>query len=343
MRRILISAFGAVSLVSLGAAQEVRPCPVTKNGVRDFGDAIATKGVLKVNGDGAQAAYTPDNGGYIYHANGMNIIENGKSLECEKPRLSRCNSLFEDSVRKEFAVGSQEFCLFAIEVAPIGDKPRSKCPDRDGFIVGNGKGTPKKGLPVQNIQGGMSETYVSTTAMQHTVGGTRSQLDALTVPALVAPTTRGDLLGSLVWLRYGDREAFAIIGDTGPAYTEGSIALHQLLRYGELRPSSPPGVIPAADRCNEAEMAIQQPYMSRGDNLRDDQCREDGMAEGPANVRAWGNIGTTKSPVQIIVFPKLRVPMDGRRATVALTADYISRRATETMNRARIEEIRKCL
>ncbi|NWK94689.1 hypothetical protein DM806_03210 [Sphingobium lactosutens] len=342
MNRSILTAILTVSLTSVGTAQSAKRCPGVENGLRDFGDAIATSGVLKVNGDGAQAAYTPDNAGYIYLANGMNIIENGRSMECKEQRLSLCNRLFAEAVQKKFVVGSQEFCLFAIEVASLGENALSKCPDRDGFIVGNGKGAPKKGRSVRNIQGGISETYISTTAMQHMKSGTRAQLDALTVPALVAPKARGNLLGALVLLRYENREAFAIVGDTGPAFTEGSIALHQMLRYGELKPPSPPGIIAAEERCRAAEIAIQPPYMSRGDNGRDDQCRMDGKAQGPANVRAWGNIGTVKSPVQIIVFPKLRVPMNGRLATVELTADYIQHLASRTMDRARIEEIRKC-
>jgi hypothetical protein len=44
------------------------------------------------------------------------------------------------------------------------------------------------------------------------------------------------MVGHVAWVAFNGKSTFAVVGDTGPAFGEGSIALHQLLRYGQLAP-----------------------------------------------------------------------------------------------------------
>lgn len=344
MKRKAILVLGTIFIANTSIAKGSSVCPNSSSTIMNFDDAIAIKTSLNVNGDGALAAYTTDNAGYIYWANGVDIIENEKIISCKR-ETKKCNHGFKLAAEKDFAAGTPEFCVFGMAVVvPRGKKPEG-CPGKYGTRAGNGKGSPKPGKPVTNFQGRMSETFVSTTAMQHMKEGEEEQLDALTVPALVAPSSRASLLGSIVWLKYKDREVFAVVGDTGPAFGEGSIALHQLLRYGELRPAPPPGVIPAAQRCGAAEMMIERPYMSRAGEDGDDECGRKPISKitRDANVRAWGGTGDRAQPVEVVVFTNIRVPMNERLATSELTPAYLADFGARNVDPDRLNQIRSCL
>lgn len=167
--------------------------------------------------------------------------------------------------------------------------------------------------------------YVSTTSLRHTREGAAVYVDSAAIPGLVVPTSRPELLGSLAWVRFGDREGFAIVNDTGPAFGEGSVALHQLLRTGQVGPLQPVGPIPAGSRCSPGEVSLAPPFLSRPD-LPGDKCRPGYTARGPADIRAYGAIA---SGVTSIILAKVKPPMNGRVVTQELTAARLGEWAVE--------------
>ncbi|MFA6028331.1 MAG: glycoside hydrolase family 75 protein [Elusimicrobiota bacterium] len=64
------------------------------------------------------------------------------------------------------------------------------------------------------------------TSMRYADG---SSLDPTRVPYVVVPKSRKDLLGSVVVVRYNGQSALAVVGDCGPRFGEGSVALAQRL------------------------------------------------------------------------------------------------------------------
>jgi hypothetical protein len=175
------------------------------------------------------------------------------------------------------------------------------------LTVGGGKGRPKGGVVVPAAAGGTVTTYVSTTSLRHTRGGVASYIDSAAIPALVAPTGGPDLVGAVAWVRFGDKQGFAIIGDTGPAFGEGSVALHQLLRNGAIGPVQPVGPLPLSMRCSAAETGLKPPFLSRPDAAKD-QCRPGYTPKSAADIRAYQGI---ESGVESIVLTRVKPPMHG--------------------------------
>jgi hypothetical protein len=186
-----------------------------------------------------------------------------------------------------FAVGTAEFCVFAVEVETINPgQALTRCPG--GAVIGNGRGRLVLGESLPTVAGGTVQSYRSTTSLQHIVGGQRRYLSSETLPIAVTP--RSDLLGHVVWVGgSGMHGTFAMLGDTGPAFGEGSIALHQLVRDGRVTPQQP-GPIPAAKRCTDGELALKPPFQSKPDGGRDDRCRTGYIAQTDADVRAYAGI-----------------------------------------------------
>jgi hypothetical protein len=101
------------------------------------------------------------------------------------------------------------------------------------------------------------QAYTSTTSLMHLVNGNARNLNAETLPIAVAPSA--DLLGKIVWLGgSGYPPSLALIGEVGRAFGEGSIALHQLLRYGAVAEQKR-GPIAVRDRCHDAEVLLKLP------------------------------------------------------------------------------------
>lgn len=268
------------------------------------------KSGLNVNTDGAAGSYTPGNHGYTYLNNGVNLIgRDGNSVSCKADEnKTLCNDAWRDAAAGDFGPGTPEFCVFAIEVEPYVDGGRRETCERSDsrFVVGNGRGRPRFGPAIPHAGGGAVIPYLSTTALTHMVNGHRVALDAAAIPALVVPRSQGQLLGALVWARYRGRSSFAIVGDSGPSYSEGTIALHQMLRWGEIGPVQPVGPILAAARCGPSETALRYPYQSRPDAGDEDRCRAGYHVSGNTDIRAYVPID---SGVDILIFPDIRPPM----------------------------------
>ncbi|MCQ1569152.1 hypothetical protein NFO65_00170 [Neorhizobium galegae] len=155
----------------------------------------------------------------------------------------------------------------------------------------------------------------------HTVNDKAVYVDSATIPGIVVPRSFGSLVGSLAWVRYRDREVFAIVNDTGPAFGEGSVALHQLLRYGEIQPSQPVGPIPLPLRCSKDELGLKPPFISKPDLGWSDRCRPGHVAKGASDIRAYEGIGAN---VITIILPKVKPPMKTKRTvSEELTVDRL--------------------
>ncbi len=106
------------------------------------------------------------------------------------------------------------------------------------------------------------------------------------------------------------------MNDIGPRFGEGSVALHQALRNGQIGPVQAVGPIPVAQRCGDAETGLRPPFLSRPDGGKADRCRAGYQPRTAADIRAYEGIG---SGVFSVILPGVRPPMDGRTATVELT------------------------
>jgi hypothetical protein len=187
-----------------------------------------------------------------------------------------------------------------------------------------------------NVMGGHSPTYVSTTSLRHTVGGRRVYLDSATIPVLVAPSER--LLGAVAWLRYGNHSTFAIMGDSGGSLGEGSIALHQYLRYGALQPPQPLGPIPVSQRCGALERGIRPPFRASPD--RGDGCRAGHVPTSVSDIRGYANI---TDPVDVVLLERVRVPRESNVIPVEVTPAELERMAGQAgFSRERLAALADC-
>lgn len=343
--RLIRSVAVLLSLTGAAAAQSLS-CPTPSAGGRlVFQDgSILMRTPLAVNPDGAAASYTPGDHGYTYMSNGVNLIANGVSLGCSaQENTTRCRRDWAQAEERGFGPGTPEFCVYAMEVEPLATGATKVPCGRPGSgrsTVGNGKGRPRTGPPIPAIGGGTVTPYVSTTSLRHTREGEAVYVDSASIPGLVVPTSKPELLGAIVWVRYGDHEGFAIVNDTGPAFGEGSVALHQLLRTGQIGPLQPVGPIPTASRCSPDEINLSPPFLSRPD-LPSDRCRPGYTARGPADIRAYGAIN---SGVISIILTKVKPPMNGRVVTQELTAARFGEWAAEKgYTPERLRQIASCL
>ncbi|WP_126906838.1 hypothetical protein [Rhizobium phaseoli] len=267
---------------------------------------------MNVNPDGTSASYTVGDHGYTYIANGVNLHLDGKKIACSiKENNLLCRRKWIEAEGADFLAGTPEFCVFALGVEPIfPGTTLEECEKKDAggrYFVGNGKGRPKVGKSLPHSISGDIQTYVSTTALTHTVDGKVVSIDAATVPGLVVPKGKSSLLGSIAWVQYGDHSVFALATDSGPGFGEGSIALHEMLRYGALQSKHPMGPLSREQRCTEAESDLKAPYQSRPD-YQNDECRKGHKPKGGTDIRAYGGI---ESGVTSIILP-LKPAMDGR-------------------------------
>jgi hypothetical protein len=299
---------------------------------REFLDgSIAVRARLAVNPDGALASYTVGDAGFTYISNGMDRWKNGVKISCQK---ESCRSDFLLAENAGFSPGSPAFCKYAIEVDPYvqGGHVVSCGPGRS--VIGDGKGKPKLGAQIKGVSGELIQTYLSTTSVRHLVAGQPQYLDSAVLPIAVTP--RADLLGKVAWV--GGRNmmsALALIGDIGPAFGEGSIALHQLLRWGKITPQQP-GPIPVEMRCSNAELAIRAPFQSYPD-AKNDRCRPGYKPRAKSDIRAYLSI---EQPLDFVVLGKTGMLKPGSR----LVRQELSTQAlTEAATEYSVEEIHQML
>lgn len=335
MRRELLAWFVAASM----AAPAYGKCPSIGHHVTFSDGSIAMRTGLAVNPDGAVQSYTVGDHGYTYLANGLNLWENGTQIGCSKqPNAARCRAAIRAVEAGEFQKGTPEFCVYAMEVEPLVAGGATTTCAKGRLVAGNGKGRIRRGPAVPSVAGHALPTYVSTTSVRHAKGGAIVYLDSATVPVLVRPLNRPDLTGAIGWVRYQGRNSFALFGDAGPAFGEGSVALHQLLRAGSLRPQLV-GPITPEKRCGPEEAGLRPPFVVRPD-LKGDFCRS-GLARGAADIRAYGGLA---EGVDIVVLPKVKPPMKGSLVTIEVTPSMLERIAREAgYDRSKLTAMADCV
>jgi hypothetical protein len=266
---------------------------------RRFSDgSIAVRTQLAVNPDGADLSYTKEDHGFTYINNGLGLWENGASIRCDlRENSAHCRAKFKDAEAKDFAPGTAEFCVFGMVVETISPNSALQPCKGDRIIAGNGKGRPKALAPVKNLTGQMMTPYQSQTSLKHQIsidGATKTvSIDSATVPTAVYPKGL-EMKGQLVWAQYSKsgRSVVTVAGDAGPAFGEGSIAMHQMLVDGKLTPQLA-GPIPASERCKANELKLPHPFVSRPDDGDKDSCKA--TMNKPAtstDIRAYGGLAT---------------------------------------------------
>jgi hypothetical protein len=266
------------------------------------------------------------------------LWERGERISCT-PKAVGCRKLFTDAAEQDFGPGTTEFCAFGIEVAPP-TAGQSTTPCRDGLVIGNGKGIPVLGAELETVLGDKVRPYKSTTSIKHEVDGAFVYLDAAIVPATVVPKGRKNDLGTVVWVRHPDtgRTAFAIAGDVGPDYGEGSIALHQWLRTGALT-AQKPGWIPKDRRCGVEEMSLAPPFTSEPD-LPGDICRPRREVRAGTDIRAEAGI----AEVEMYYLAKARFAVDGHLIREQVSMESIRERARKAgYTSDRLNAMARCL
>lgn len=303
---------------------------------REFTDgSIAVRAPLAVNPDGGPGSYTQGDHGFTYIANGLALWRHGNREHCD----SACLVKFKTAEIANFADGTAEFCVFAMKVETLNpNQPKTAC--KDGYVIGNGKGRPVLGdEQLESVTGEKIQTYVSTTSLQHSVSGKSVQLDSETLPIAVSP--RVDLLGKVLWVRNSNgKRAFAIIGDKGPAFGEGSIALHQLLRQGSIQPQKV-GPIPAGQRCQVSEINLLPPFQSKPDGGKKDLCRNGYVAKSDSDIRAYNGIADF---LDFVILGSAEFPRTGNLIKTTVTADSINALAEQSGYTAeKIDHMISCL
>ncbi|MFL9869523.1 hypothetical protein PQR67_35585 [Paraburkholderia fungorum] len=304
---------------------------------RNFPDgSIAVRAPLAVNPDGGVSSYTMGNHGFTYIANGLAKWKNGAREKCD----AECTKGLLQAEAAGFVKGTDEFCVFAMDVLPMDTgRSTSECPD--GHIVGNGKGQLRKGKIISSVIGEDIQTYVSTTSLRHLVDGSPEYLDSEALPIAVTPTKR--LLGQLVWVGgSGLHGTTAVIGDEGPAFGEGSIALHQLLRYGSVIPQKP-GPIRQDKRCRGEETAMRPPFVSKPDGGSNDRCAAGRRPVSDSDIRAYSGI-TESIDFLVLGNAAFRFNPNDRIIRTEVTADSINQIAAKAGYTAeKISQMVACL
>lgn len=339
---MLVRSLIALSALSLASHAFAASCPAPGPEIRFPDGTLAMRTPLAVNPDGATQSYTPGDHGYTYMNNGLNLWIDGKQLGCSNAEnKSRCRKAIQEVEAGDFGKGTPELCVYAMEVAPLAQgQELTPCgkPKSGRYVAGNGKGRLRLGPNMPTVDGQSRPTYVSTTSVRHTKDGKPVNLDSAALPVLVTPLSRLELSGAIAWVRFGDKSTFAIFGDSGPRFGEGSVALHQLLRAGTLTPQAL-GPIPAALRCGAAERALRHPFVVRPD-LPDDKCK-DGKARSAADIRAYSGIA---SGVDTVVLPDVKLPMKGRLVQSEVTIEALTKAAkTAGFEAARLAKMADCL
>lgn len=322
---VYASVVAGVAMIAPAIGQSATcPAPNVDGHIIFPDNSILMRTGLQVNPDGAAASYVPGDHGYTYISNGVNLRDNGKKISCSATpeNGSRCRKEWARAEAGGFGPGTSEFCVFAMEVEPFSPgTSKSACEGSHyRYIVGNGKGRPKAGQQIPVVGGGAVTSYLSTTTLTHTEQGKVVYVDSGSIPGLVVPRSHVGLVGSLAWVRYGNREVFAIVNDTGPAFGEASVALHQFLRSGQIGPIQAVGPIPLNLRCSATEADLKPPFLSKPDFGENDRCRSGYSAKSPSDIRAYAGI---EGDVTSIILADVKPPMSGLTVKEELTPDRI--------------------
>ena len=306
----------------------------TTTPTRVFNDgSVAVRARLAVNPDGGASSYTVGDTGFTYIANGMDRWSEGKTASCQ---AGGCRPDFLKAEQLGFGPGSPSFCVYAVEVEPF--KPggtRTSC-GKGKWVVGNGLGRPGLGLVVEGLSSRPVQTYRSMTSVTHLVNGQTRYLDAEALPIAVVPSS--DYLGALVWVGgAGFKPTLALIGDRGPAFGEGSIALHQLLRTGSVVQQKP-GPIPREQRCGPGELGLQPPFVSRPD-AKADYCRPGYKPATLADVRAYQGIDAV---LDYVILGQANLPRKGLAMQQEVSLQFMAT-AAAAYTPQRIQQMLACL
>jgi hypothetical protein len=301
--------------------------------------SIAVQARLMVNPDGGPSSYTFHDHGFTYVANGLALWRNGEREACG----IKCINDFKDAENAGFSKGTPEFCVFAMVVEPFPGRQRVTC--RNGFVIGNEKGRLALSSKLESVTGDQIQPYRSATSLQHLIGNKAEYLDSEAIPIAVTPTR--DLLGKIVVVGGGGESGIggrdgvaAIIGDSGPAFGEGSIALHQLLRYGSVK-AQKPGPIAADGRCQAAELSLEPPFLSKPDGRAADRCRSGYKAKTVSDIRAYEGFD---EKISFVILGKASMPMKGAviQQQITPSAIYSSIERAGYSNES-IAKMRRCL
>lgn len=319
----------------LGNVEVVQPVPFP----RYTDGSIRFASHLHINPDGAPGAYVPGDHGFVRVANGVDRWVNSNRVSCSSSTAIsiQCRKDWLEAERLEFGAGTAEFRPFAMEVVRLDGTKKGPA------IVGNGRGRPRlSSAPIETVTGQAVTPYVSTTSVRHTVGGQTQHLDSSRVPTLVVKTDRKDLYGSVAWLRYGDKETFAIVGDGGPAFGEAGLAVHEVLRGVPIANvgNQKVGPIPVNLRCTIVER-IKPPFSSAPDQSKD-QCRSEYTPASQSDIRALINI---TSGVKTIILPSVKMNMsESYVISKEVTFDYLKNIAESAgFTREKLLEMANCI
>jgi len=301
---------------------------------RVFDDgSIAVRARLAVNPDGGAASYSVGDHGFTYVANGMGRWTAHLNMDCD----SGCGAEFVAAERKGFGPGTDTFCVFAIEVEPFQSGQTVQSCGAGRAVIGNGVGRPRRGAELEAVAEGKTQAYLSTTSLKHMVNGQAQYLDSESLAIAVSPSSV--LLGKVVWVGGGKyKPTLALIGDTGPAFGEGSIAMHQMLRYGEVSHQKP-GPIPLAGRCGPEELALKAPFQSRPDGGKGDACRTSHKPSSPSDIRAYTGID---DKLDFVVLGKAQLERKGWTILSEVSSEALSAAAVQ-YTQERIEQMLACL
>jgi hypothetical protein len=245
------------------------------------GTAVIVRQDMRVNADGARSAYELNNHGISYLCDGL-TARDGNKWVTTKP----CDSLTAEAIEQaqikdgklHFSDQGPELCIFGFHV----EGGRKKVKGCSGTVVGKGHPSATAQLTTVAAPDGSLHYLISATSLANrNVDVTQRYIDSEKIPFFVIPgrwhhenIRLGDYayvyspnaLGIKDETLSGPRGSFAVAADTGPRnkFGEGSIALHQMLVFGELR--KPPLYQKVAGNNRHPEQsAIFHPYQDRRD------------------------------------------------------------------------------
>jgi hypothetical protein len=307
----------------------------TKTATRVFADgSVAVRARLAVNPDGGAASYTVGDAGFTYIANGLDRWSGGTTSSCQ---AGGCRPDVLKAEQMGFGAGSPAFCVYAIEVDPFTEGGSRAACGAGKWVVGNGLGKPKLGPTLAGVSGQSVQTYRSMTSVTHRLEGETRYLDSEVLPIAVAPAR--EYLGKLVWVGgEGFTPTLAIIGDRGPAFGEGSIALHQLLRTGIVTLQKP-GPIPLDQRCGPDELGLKPPFVSRPGGGSADRCRPGRTPTTSSDVRAYVGIDAV---LDYVILGEAALPRKGMAVQEEVSLQSMAA-AAAAYTPERIQQMLACL
>lgn len=250
------------------------PITVWKYRVNNGATALIIGRGMSVNADGAKAAYAVyGQHGLSYLCDGVTVSDDGVNFHYNRPDLCEAAVKEIDQLKVEDgrinfpATMKYQLCIFGFSAS--GD---NRCHGGGATLAGAGKpASARVRTDVSDARGAVMPHFYSTTTERHSNG---EALDAAVLPFVVKP--RGmtsmrsgdfayvvsDVNGTLEGKKLPQRKIPVVVGDLGPAdkFGEGSIALHQYLAYGAVKPG--PGFDPEVCKGKEPKAcSVSAPYI----------------------------------------------------------------------------------